>query len=492
VEYFEQSPIEIIRGPAYSLYGSSALLAVINIITKRGRQYKTVEVSGAAGSQETFKGRVTYGNDFNAGPEVLLSGSYYSSSGDKRLYFPEFDTPETNYGIAENLDNDRSRTAFAKLSYGEYTFTAIYGNRDKDIPTAPWGTIFNDPDTYAKDQYFFGNLEYYRLLENQGEFLARLTYGSYKYTGDYPYDYPPRTINRDKSRANWWGTEIRMTKKLFEKHRVTGGVEFRHNFQQDQKNFDVDPYLLYTDDQRSSTVWAVYLQDEVSLTRNLILNLGIRYDYYSTFGDTVNPRFALIYKPFEKTILKALYGHGFRAPNAYELYYYAPPNSKPNPNLDPETIDSYELVAEQYLGKHLSGTVSLFYYKIKDLISLRIDPTDGMLVFENAESVQSRGVELELKGKWKNGFQGHLSYTYQETEDVDTGLRSPNSPRHLAKAGFIVPIIPEKVFLGLEEQFTGSRKTIRGNTADSFFITNVTLHLQNIVKGLEISGSVYN
>lgn len=484
--------IEIIRGASSSLYGSNAFMGVLNIYTKRGRDYKTAEVSGAAGSQKAFKGRATYGNKFDAGPEVLLSGSYFSTNGERNLYFPEFDDPATNNGHARNRDGDRSRNALAKMTYGDWSFTLLYGKRDKDVPTASWGTIFNDPDERTQDRHLAASLEYQGLLENQWEVLARLTYQNYYYLGDYPYDYPPRTLNRDESRGTWWGTEIRMTKKLFEKHRVTGGVEFRDNFQQDMQNVDLDPYAVYLDNERSSNIWAAYLQDEVSLARNLLLNLGVRYDYYSTFGGTLNPRFALIYKPFEETILKALYGSAFRAPNAYELYYVAAEASKANPNLEPETINSYELVVEQYWGKHLSGSVSLFYYNIKDLIAQREDPIDGLLMFDNVESIQTRGVEIEVNGKWKNGFQGRLSYAYQEAEDGETGQVPPNSPKHLAKATLIVPIIEEKVFLGLEEQFVGTRKTLQGGTADSFFTTNVTLYSKNLLKGLEASFSVYN
>lgn len=484
--------IEIIRGPSSSLYGSNAFMGVINVQTKHGRDYKTVEVSGEAGSHETFKGRASYGNDFKGGPEVLLSGTYFNSRGQKSLHFPEFDDPATNNGNAVNLDGDRSRNSFAKLSYDHYTLTALYGKRDKDIPTASFGTIFNDPEAYSVDRTAVVNLQYSRLFDSQWEILARLTYSSYDYSGGYPYDYPPRTINRDETTGNWWGTEIRLSRALFEKHRLTMGGEFRNNFKQDQKNFDVDPYLSYLDDKRDSTVWAAYVQDEISLFKNLLLNVGVRYDRYSTFGGTTNPRLGLIYKPFDDTILKLLYGSAFRTPNSYELYYAASGSNKSNPDLDPETIRSYEFVAEQYWGRFLSGSASLFYYKIKDLISQQTDPADGFLVFNNTDEIEARGVEVELNGKWNTGFQGQVSYTYQDTENAATGDNLTNAPKHLAKAKIIIPIIGEKLFLGLEEQFTGSRKTLGGSTADSYFITNVTLFSQNIVRGLEVSGSIYN
>lgn len=104
--------IEIIRGPGSSLYGTNAFFAVINVITRRGRDFKGIETSGAAGRFETYKTRVSYGDKFPNGLEMLFSGSYYSSEGDDRLFFKEFDNPENNNGIAEDLDNDRFKNFF--------------------------------------------------------------------------------------------------------------------------------------------------------------------------------------------------------------------------------------------------------------------------------------------------------------------------------------------------------------------------------------------
>jgi len=80
------------------------------------------------------------------------------------------------------------------------------------------------------------------------------------------------------------GSEFKVAKQLLEKHRLTVGGEYRDNFRQDQRNYDVNPFFSYLHDKRSSQVWAFYFQDEVSLLDNLILNVGLRYDHYSSFG----------------------------------------------------------------------------------------------------------------------------------------------------------------------------------------------------------------
>src|ERR1041385_152311 len=87
--------VEIIRGPGSSLYGNNAFFGVINVITRRGRDMPRngAELSGEVASFDTYKGRATYGNKFNNGLELLLSGTLYDSAGQERLFYKEFQSP---------------------------------------------------------------------------------------------------------------------------------------------------------------------------------------------------------------------------------------------------------------------------------------------------------------------------------------------------------------------------------------------------------------
>ncbi len=102
------------------------------------------------------------------------------------------------------------------------------------------------------------------------------------------------------------------------------------------------------DSRESSKEWAAYLQDEFRIHPKLILNAGVRYDHYSTFGGTTNPRLGLIWMPRESTAAKLLYGRAFRAPNSFEMYFGNVGGIKANPDLRPEVIHSYEAVLEQH------------------------------------------------------------------------------------------------------------------------------------------------
>jgi iron complex outermembrane receptor protein len=149
------------------------------------------------------------------------------------------------------------------------------------------------------------------------------------------------------------------------------------------------------------------------------------------------------------------------------------------------------MVLEHFFGNRFSLSVDGYYYKIKNLICQQIDPADGLLVFRNVEEIEAKGIEVAMKGKWK-GLEGTISYALQEAENAQTGERLTNSPKHLAKLNLIVPLIKEKLFLGLEEQYMSRRKTLANRYTDAFSITNLTVFSQKIAKGLEISGSVYN
>ncbi|MDF1555013.1 MAG: TonB-dependent receptor, partial [Deferrisomatales bacterium] len=500
--------VEIVRGPSSSIYGSNAFFAVVNVITRRGRDMQGVEVAGTLGSHDTRQGRLSYGNSFGNGLEVLVSGTLFRSDGDDDLYYPEFDDPSSNDGHAEDSDEDRFGSLFGELSFQDFTLQGSWVNRKKEVPTAAWGTVFNSGDDENTDKTYYLLLKYDHSFADLSRLSAKVSYNGYEYDGDYIYDWdetedgsePYLVPNRDGAEGRWWGAEGQYDKRFFEDHRVGLGGEYRDNFQIDQWNYDQDgaDRYDYLDSQKTSTIWALYAQDEWSITESLILNGGVRYDHYSTFGGTTNPRVALIYNPLVQTTLKLLYGQAFRAPNAYELYYDDGEleTQKANPDLDPETIRTYEVVWEQGIGAHLRSVVSGFYYDIEDLIVITEDPADELLVFENVAEVKTRGLEVELNGHWANGLQGRINYSYHKAEDADTDQWLVNSPKHLAKFNLTVPVWTDTLFGSVETQYSGKRKTPQGGTADAYWTTNLGLlartELGSWLQGLEFSATVYN
>lgn len=483
--------LEIIRGPGSSLYGSNAFFGVINIITKRGRDLKGAEVSGEAGSFNTYKGRLSYGNRYQSGMEVIASGTAYDSKGDQ-LYYAEYDSPATNGGITNNTDYDRFQSLFSTVASGDFTFQGAYSSRTKGFPTGAYDTDFNDPQNKTVDTRSYGDVKYEHGVSARNDLTARLYYDYSKYQGDYVYYQSLADLNKDGATGTWWGTELKLISRSFDLQRLIIGAEYQDNRRQVQESYDINASGPPFYDSRDSTVWAAYIQDEITFSPSLILNAGVRYDHYSTFGGTTNPRLALIITPAEKSTIKVLYGSAFRAPNAYELYYSTGTQSA-NPDLKPETIATSEVVYEQYIGDHLRASVLGYYYKIRDLINYDDDPlVPGNTQFRNIDEVSATGSTAELEGKWASGVEARFSYTIQRTTDKATGDPLTNSPAQMGKLVLNVPVVKEKLFLGLEEQYMDRRKLEAGGYAPAFAVTNLTLISQHIVQRLEASLSVYN
>jgi outer membrane receptor protein involved in Fe transport len=469
---------------------------VVNVITKRGRDLQGFEVSGSVGSFDSYQGRLSYGKRFDSGFEILASGTYYDSDGDDSLYYHEFDDPTTNNGIAENADDENFQNLFAKLSYGDFTLVGAYVNREKGIPTASYETVFNDSRTRIWDKHTYFDLRYQHLVD-ETEITARLFYDRFQYDGDWAYDYSEEgdlsylEMFRDQADGEWLGTELLLTRSFFEKHKLSGGAEYRSNVKQYQKEWDV--YEVYLDDDRDGYTWALFLQDEFRLSDSLLLNLGVRHDDFDSVGSTTNPRAALIYSPIAATNLKLLYGAAFRAPNAYELYYHDGSfTQKQAGNLESETIDTFEFIVEQELTANIRATASIYYNEIDEVIALVTDPDDDLLVFENLGDAESTGGELQLDGRWENGWAGSMSYSYQYAKNKTTDERLVNSPLNMVKVNLLVPLLEERLMGAVEAQYESGRKTLNDEKTDDIFLTNLTLVSKGLLKGLTLSASVYN
>ncbi|HTG02102.1 MAG TPA: TonB-dependent receptor [Nitrospirota bacterium] len=488
--------IEIIRGPGSSLYGSSAFFAVVNVITKRGRDLRGTEISGEAASYDTYKGRLSYGNRFGNGVEAIVSGSLYDSKG-RNLYYPEFDQAVSsdpraanNNGTAYNADYDRAYNLFSKWSYHDLTIEGAYNSRTKGISSGVFDTDFNNSETKTVDRRGYLDMRYEHSLGPQTDLTARLFYDYYQYTGIYNSIVLLGIVNKDWACANGWGGELKLSSRLFDRHHVILGTEYLYNNQLDQTNEDFYPHVYELNNRRRSRVTALYAQDEYALNKNVTLFAGLRYDQYDTFGDTTNPRLALIFTPWERGVVKFVYGTAFRAPTPFELYYNSPTNIA-NPDLKPEKIRTSELVFEQYVSEHLRASASLFEYHISNLIN-QTEASPGVTVFKNFDQIKAHGIEVEIEDRWASGVEGRFSYTLQKATDSVSGTVLSNSPEHLAKLNVMLPLFRDALFAGIEEQYTGARKTRSGESVNDFVVTNLTFTGRRITPRLDVSASVYN
>jgi len=226
--------VEYVPGPGSAIYGSNAFFGVINVITKRGRDFKGGQVSVEGGSAGMHRERATIGNQNENGAEWLLSATNYNRDG-KNLTFPEFPGQ-----VARGLDYETVQSVFAKGSAGPFNVMFAHAERKKGIPTANYGQEFNDPRSSIVDMMSFLNVGYATSLNAKTDFSARVFYNKYDYQGEYVYGSASSDVDHDRASSSWWGGDIKLVSTAFAQHKLVTGAEFQRNDPIKQSNRDLD------------------------------------------------------------------------------------------------------------------------------------------------------------------------------------------------------------------------------------------------------------
>jgi len=227
-------------------------------------------------------------------------------------------------------------------------------------------------------------------------------------------------------------------------------------------------------------------------------------DDYSDLAAEWSPRVAVVATPFEGTVLKALYGQAFRAPNAYERVYdnggrLGGSPRRPgqrrlsilgNRDLDPETITTWEVIWDQALFGNTRMVVSLYQYEIDDIIA-PINVRAGVLQYQNLGEVRSRGVEVMIQTYLQNGIRGHVGFSTLRAEDRETNRRIENAPKYLGNLGVSAPLFSDHLFASAELQVVSGRKTLGGDELSTSYNTNLVL-IYKPFKWADATFGIYN
>ena len=485
--------IEVVRGPGSALYGTGAMFAVVNVVTKEAPAMEGSRASVTVGSYGEQRGAASYAAALENGLEMAVTGVWGRSSG-ADLYFEELDSPATNHGVAEGRDWETYYGTALTASRGAIAVRGRYAAYHGGSPAAPGGRAFNSEHARFGPQQGFLELDYERPLTAGKRLTLRGYVDHAELRNTYPHSQPDgkeELLVSDRGISNGLGAEVGFQWDTSPRNRLTVGVEHRTTHLA-HRLWRAD--VLAIDTEYLYRVTSAYVQDEYRITRDLAATLGLRHDEYSTVGSATTPRAALVYHPSRSGSLKLLYGQAFRAPSVFELIQSSPksPRIVPNPGLGPERVHTVEAAWEQELARGLSSTLSLYNFWASDLINLAPNPAAGALQNQNVGRSAARGIELGLSARAPSGRHGYVRYAFGRA-CATSPERAPlsDSPEHVLKAGAVFPILG-LLYAAPEVRYETRRLTARGSHTAPFLLTHLTLSTTPLFNRLDLSLSVRN
>lgn len=471
--------IEIIRGPGASVYGSGAMLNIINLIMKKGADINGATVSAGIGSFGKKDMSVTYGKKIKA-TDITISGTGGTSNGEN-YFFSEFNTPETNFGRSVGKDWEKYIGFQTSITNNNFKLSSSFSDRSKGIPTGAFNTDLTG-DVESTDKRFFVESSYRKQIKKNSSLLLRLYYDDYRYSGSYPYG---GQDSFDASTGQWAGGEVQYYLEAGKRNIITAGFECKYAFRNTYREWTPD--TTYFNNNFPFSFFSLYAQDQIRIVKNLNLTAGLRYDQYSVFGHDASPRLALVYKYSETSSVKLLYSEAYRIPNLYEAYYVSYNNHKTNANIKSERIRATEIAWSHKITGDIFGNLSVYRFTVYNLIDQILDKNDGLTEFLNIGRATGTGAEYELRYKNPvNSNQAFLNFTLQRSVDNNSDKVLSNSPEFMVKSGVVLNV--SKYFNVVPEFFyeTG-RKTLLGNETKNVCLFNLGVNSGKFLKYFEAS-----
>lgn len=457
--------IEVVRGPGSILYGTGAFSGVVNLVMagRDAPEGREVGVSVADDGVARARARITHHFSRDAG--VWTSVAAGRSAG-RDLFVPEYvpDGPPSVNGTARGVDGFHVGTVSGRVWWKSVSAQWSLNHHDKHMPGGQFNTLFGDGRTRQADTRAFLEAKVEPTLGPQLDSVTRVHANYFGYRAHFARSPGDAGVERDTFDGVWVGAEQRLVWKPLPVLRITGGGELQDHLRARQTGADDTGTFL--DSNNSFTLAAGYGIADVTPTKNVKISAGARFDSYSTFGSSLNPRAALILKPYEDGNIKILAGKAFRAPSLYELYNTAGGGQKASGDLRPENLYSFEIEYSHRFSRNVVGVLSTYANYIENLIALRdlpdATPTNPSYAYGNTGApVGTLGGEAELRREWKEGWMVSASYSYQKSRYLRSGsigdfvgferapdLREvPNSPNHLASIKGGVPILGRALLL---------------------------------------------
>jgi len=484
--------IEVVRGPASALYGENAFTALINIITKDAKDINGIEASIKGGSFNSKTFNLLFGKVYGA---LSISGNINVTQTDG--YDPYIASDALgNSGIADT--SSKRKNMHFKMDYKGFYLMGQYSDREE----GPYFGIANalNKNTLYNYESLFVEAGYKKDISKDISLHARAYYDKNTPNNTlevFPAGFPaPIYPNGILANSSWESTKkgmevvgtyrgdnfVFISGMMFEKQNIDKPTEIQ--------NYDpltMAPYptmTLLPPELRSIApvdreVYAFYGELIYEFSKSLKVSLGTRYDHFSDFGGTVNPRTGIVWEANENNIFKVMYGEAFRAPTFAELYNQNNPSIIGNPNLNPEKIKTVELGWQNSSFKRADFTLTLFHNKITDIISL-----GNTNMYGNEGSLVVLGLESEIKYNLGRGSYILANYTYQEpkNDDYDKALLSGIS-KHTAYIGLNYRF-NENYNLYIDANYKSEQLRSPSDTKapiESMIIANATLLVKELI-----------
>lgn len=461
--------IEVLRGPASSLYGNVALTAVVNIITKEGTSINGISAQYGYGSLHTHKADLLAGTHF-MNCDISAWASFYSSAGEDRYISPERDqsldiyravAPATygGYGHINKYADKPSYDVGVNLKLNDFSLMFSRKSGKKAHQYSMLGQVFSYDDYRRYD----GNKPGYAMDENHADIGYKKSWGNFSFNasvyGDW-YNIDDYSVASDAMKysafnedgtpmkdedgnpvyTEWNGAyQIYGWKEMTVGTTMRGdcnytlggmngnilaGMQYEYFSMYDSyaivgQDFDAIQFLVKESENPvlsgRENIISFFLQDKHYFTKKLILNAGLRFDSkYRANGTRINalsPRLAFIYTPRTDFSMKLSYSRSFvDAP-----YFYR--RNTDNSYLGAEGLKSEYLNAIQFdvLGEiapiHLSYDVNLFYNKFTDIIYAIPGAKLEDVKYRNSGKLDIIGAEMDVHYNYKR-LRADLTASY--------------------------------------------------------------------------------
>lgn len=439
--------IEVVRGPGSVLYGTGAFAGVVNLVTRRRDAQPGVHFGlSTYGSVARARAglHLAFGRD--AGVWASVSGAR-SDGRDVQLEVDDGMGGRAT-AVANQVDAFWSGTTAGRAWWGPLTAQWFLASREQFVPHGAYGTLFNDPRTRVIDTRGMFELRFEPWLSRAVQLMTRAFGNLYYFYGDYAYD--AGRPNSEVYEGSWLGGEARLVITPNRGWRLSFGGEVQAHVRAAMQGTD-GTGAFYLNEQRPFQIGAAYALLEGSPLGWLRVSAGARLDVYSTFGATLNPRLALIFRPSPRGVLKVMGGRAFRAPSIYELYYNDGGMTQvAGETVQPETIYTGEIEYSHRISDDWLALASVHSSYIEGIIETQGDGTmDSPLRYVNSSlPVLTAGAEVEVRREWRQGWMLAATYGYQlarylpSANAMISNTQVPNAPEHLASLRGVVPIVP--------------------------------------------------